>query len=111
MHSSASTLTSSLKVQHTVRTLLCDVIDERLTAVLVRIHRISNELVRLERRSSRDPLWMFSCVVGSGRHSVDREFLLSRNAADMADFTVFCVFLLSVTDISFDNCVGSTPLG
>lgn len=111
MHSPASPLASTLKVQYTVRTLLCDVIYEGLTTVLVRVHRISNELVRLERRSSRDPLRMFSCVVGRRRHGVDREFLLSRNAADVAELAVFGVFLLSITDISLDNRVSSTSLG
>ena len=111
MYSSAPFLTSTLEVQHIVRTLFDDAIDERLATVLVRIHRISNELVRLERRSSREPLRMFSCVVGRRRYGVDREFLLGRNAADMAELAVFGVILLSVTDISLGNCVGSTPLG
>ena len=111
MHSPAPSLTSTLEVQHTVRTLLSDMINERLATVLVRVHRINNELVRLERRSSRDPLRMFSCVVGSGRHSVYREFLLSLNPADMAQFAVFSVLLLSFTGISLGSCVGPMPLG
>ena len=72
MHSPAPSLTSALEVQHTVRTLLSDMINEHLATVLVRVHRISNELVRLKRRSSRNPLRMFSCVVGRRRHGVDR---------------------------------------
>ena len=111
MHSSASALASALVVQHTVRALLCDVVYERLSTVLIRTHRITDELVRFERRSSGYPLRMFSCVMGCSRHSVDGEFLLSRDPANVSEFAIFGVFLLGFTDIRLGNRVSTTSLG